>query len=212
MIQDQTPHLPYDLQDEGSSLHLSTRPPRAWCSMIFLFVWLGGWALGEYFALSGLIREIVPLLTGETSFDQIQWFPTIFLVFWLTIWTFGGVTALWNVIWPLLGREITTISNEEICIQKAVFGIGPKKHYDGAWVENLHSSRTIPPNRGRSMPFTAFKLWTQANLVFEYNGKFINFGVGLETDHAKKIETAIYSRFPKYRPAPTSSENVLSGL
>lgn len=208
MIQDQTPHIPYDLQDEGSSLRLVTRPPRVWCSMLFLIVWLGGWALGEYFALSSLIQQILPLLSGETTINQVQWMPTIFLIFWLTLWTFGGLLALWNVIWPLFGREITTIDHEGISIQKAVLGIGPRKHYDGAWIDNLHSSRTIDPNRERSIPFKTFKLWTQANLVFEYNGQIVNFGVGLEADHARNIETAIYSRFPQYRPKTDNLDTV----
>ncbi|HWQ45800.1 MAG TPA: hypothetical protein VN376_02975 [Longilinea sp.] len=200
MIQDQSPHVPYDLQDEGSSLRLSTRPPRVWCSLLFLCVWLCGWAAGEVFAISSLIGNYLPVLTGETNITQTGGFPGLFLLFWLTLWTIGGAFAIWNVLWPLFGREITTISMEEIVIKKAILGVGPSKHYDGAWIDNLHSARTLPPSQRGSIPLQKFKLWTQANLVFDYNGQTIPFGIGLEADHAKNIEAAIYSRFPQYKP------------
>lgn len=51
-------------------------------SGLFLLVWLGGWAAGEYFVLTELISG-----TGPTGVKA-------FMLFWLAGWTIGGFFAM----------------------------------------------------------------------------------------------------------------------
>ncbi|HEX8249719.1 MAG TPA: hypothetical protein VF599_16190 [Pyrinomonadaceae bacterium] len=52
---------------------------------LFMLGWLGGWAMGEYFAL-------MQVLSGN---------PNLFILFWLIAWTAGGVFAMRHIYFLL---------------------------------------------------------------------------------------------------------------
>jgi hypothetical protein len=74
-----------EVRDDFNQTIISWKNPRGGASRyltaLFMLVWLGGWAMGEYFAASIVFGGNV----------------NPFLVFWLIAWTIGGVFAMRNV-------------------------------------------------------------------------------------------------------------------
>ena len=70
---------------------------------IFFTFWLCGWAFGEVSALTMLLKG------GFASF---------FMLFWLAGWTAGGLFALRALVWYVAGKEIITVGQGELTIDK----------------------------------------------------------------------------------------------
>lgn len=89
-------------------------------SSIFLLLWIGPWAVGEYFALTALAAFAgvaipfplpVPVADG---LHPISLLPIVFLAAWLAFWTWGGVSAMLEVIRLWFGRDVFTIGQGEM--------------------------------------------------------------------------------------------------
>lgn len=76
--------------DDGLGVHIP--PQRSIAVLLFLSVWLCGWAAGEHFAY----REI-----AGSGFRL----PGILILVWAVPWTAGGLAVVWVVLWQLFGRE-----------------------------------------------------------------------------------------------------------
>ena len=83
-------------------------------------VWLGGWALGEAFALGFLIlliRSAVggavgiswPIPGGDWIVGGAAGFFLLFLIVWLTLWTVGGVLAIKELVRSLAGEDRVSV-------------------------------------------------------------------------------------------------------
>ena len=75
---------------DGLGIHIP--PKRSIGLVLFLLVWLGGWAAGERFALTELWQSGFRL-------------PGVVLLIWIIPWTIGGLAVIWLVLWQLLGTE-----------------------------------------------------------------------------------------------------------
>ncbi len=76
---------------------------------LFVLFWLGGWACGEYFALTTIIE----------GWQKGEW--NLFLLFWLCGWTVVGTFALHAVIkifGPSKPTKLTLMSNRSICFEQ----------------------------------------------------------------------------------------------
>ena len=111
---------------------------------IFLSFWLCGWAAGEVAAFFALLKD------SATSF---------FLIFWLGGWTVGGFFALRTLVWGLVGKEIITITQGELTIEKSRLLFEKPKTYDLNDAKNFRVRHEETPNGtffGRRGDFGAY--------------------------------------------------------
>jgi hypothetical protein len=91
----------------------------------FLLFWLGGWAMGEIFALGFLallVRSVAgsilgmpwPLPGGEWIAGGAAGFVFLFLLLWLTLWTFGGVAAITELLRSLAGEDLVSMQGSVV--------------------------------------------------------------------------------------------------
>lgn len=158
------------VKDTYSGYKIEIPAPRNWFVIIFMTAWLGGWAMGWMFAFTTIISEI----RAPMGVD-------LFLLFWLTGWTVGGFFAIKTLYWMILGKEIITIQNGKLQIERRGDILGKSKIYDLGAAENFQV-RTTPQfsffhqNRENS-PFMMNKLGT---IQFDYGLKTIRFGIGID--------------------------------
>jgi hypothetical protein len=78
-----------EVRDDFNQTIISWKNPRGgaarYLTALFLLGWLGGWALGEYFAAT-------TVLSGN---------PNLFVIFWLIAWTVGGVFVMRQIYFLL---------------------------------------------------------------------------------------------------------------
>ncbi len=96
----------------------------------FLCVWLCGWAMGEYFALTilgsalqsafgpGFLAGWLPTMHGAPPPREALPLFFAFVSVWLTLWTFGGLTALSTLLNLLFGREVVRWSADGLEIER----------------------------------------------------------------------------------------------
>ena len=79
------------VRNTQDGLGISIPPGRNIAVVLFLLLWLCGWAAGETFAIQELLRG--PLVVK------------LFMLLWGGIWTLGGLGVMWVILWQLFGRE-----------------------------------------------------------------------------------------------------------
>src|SRR6266853_594766 len=90
------------VEDDGTTVSISAPAARSWLAILFLPVWLCGWAAGELFALSVLFHLRIP---WGRSAQPVAGPASAFLIFWLCMWTVGGAWALYSWLWMIAGHE-----------------------------------------------------------------------------------------------------------
>lgn len=166
----------YTVEDSLSSLRFAIKGRRNWPVVIFLGIWLLGWAAGEVTVTVILLGQL-PDLSGD------GWF----LLFWLTFWTVGGALALRTWLRALAGREIVEVDALTLSVKQSVLGIGRRKEYAAPYVDSLRvepyhsSSSAVPPGHC---------------LAFDYGEDTVRFGTTLNKADAEEILALIRSRFP----------------
>lgn len=166
----------YIVEDRLSSLRFSIKGRKNWPVVIFLGVWLAGWAAGEV-TVSVIILGQLPDLSGEH----------LFLLFWLAFWTVGGALALRTWLRALAGKEIVEVDAYAIAIRQAVLGMGRRKEYAAAYVDNLRVEPYYSSSSG-SAPGHC--------LAFDYVRDTVRFGTSLNKAEAEQVLALIGSRFP----------------
>jgi hypothetical protein len=82
----------------------------------FLAAWLCGWAAGEYFAGSALVRMLAERWAPGVDLGMLPRFHApsgdaavpilVFLTVWVTAWTFGGIFAIRQLLTLLFGEPV----------------------------------------------------------------------------------------------------------
>ena len=122
--------------------------------------WLGGWVMGETFAIGAIFRSDKPV------------FANAFLLFWLLGWTVGALYVIYTILWQLIGRELIIVEKGLMTIGKSVKGIGRKKSYE------IKSIKKLDVN-----PIQGVGIWHanyNRNMFGMRNGK-IKFDYGMKT-------------------------------
>lgn len=91
---------------DGLGIHNPAR--RNIVTILILMLWLTGWAFGEVFALSEILRG------GNIA-------GSLFLLVWVTFWTLGGLFAAGVVLWNLFGSERLFVT-EGMLVHSVGFG------------------------------------------------------------------------------------------
>jgi hypothetical protein len=154
----------------GLSITISAR--RHWGIILFLAVWLCGWAMGESFALG-------TLLTGRLAAGDAG--APAFLLGWLALWTLGGIAAWYLWLWCLTGEETIVIGPEAMSLRRSVLGIGRVRLVD---MRGVRGVRAIDRGTGAV---------SRGRIVVETAGAPVSFGVDLTESEADYVLGAIRS-------------------
>ena len=160
-------------EDLGYALNITIPQAKGmarWTQCGFLLAWIGGWALGEAFALWTLMVTF----RGGRSGEGLPQFAAVFLIVWLAMWTFGGLMAGLQVIRLLFGREEITASTTELTIHSRP--IGRPRQYIAHEVKDLRDDDAT------------------SSIEFDYGSKTVRFGSGLEEVERKQIVELLRER------------------
>lgn len=196
------------VNDSPEGLEIVIPAPRVWPVVIFLALWLAGWATGEVFALRQILSPApVP--------------AKVFLAVWLAFWTFGGTAALSICVWMFVGHERVRLRPDVLTIQREACGLGPTRVYGLDRVLNLRAQPMPPlsevtvapgaqaPDGKRAVPAEQVKTVMRAfgirgpGISFTYAGKPVRFGVALDPMEAQMLVTQLRARhaFAEGQPA-----------
>lgn len=190
--------------DSPEGLEIVIPAPRVWPVVVFLALWLAGWATGEVFALRQILSP-APVAAR------------VFLAGWLAFWTFGGVSALAICLWMLVGHERVRLRSDSLLIQREAFGLGPTRAYTLDGIRNLRAAplpplTALPAESGASSaPPAPVAPEEQAKAVlrvvgiggpgicFTYAHRPVRFGVALDPVEARGVVAQLAARhsFPE---------------
>jgi len=155
-------------------------PKRNWFVIIFLTGWLGGWFVGELFALG--------VVTGSFG-DGFQYAGSVFILFWLIAWTAGGFFAIRTWLWMIAGREIINFDNNELRIDKKGALLYSPKVYDLREVKNFELSPNSNPAGffGMNSNKDILSLGSNGIFKFDYGFKTIKIANGLDEAEGRFI-------------------------
>jgi hypothetical protein len=142
--------------------------------MLFLPVWLAGWAFGE-------ITVLRQLLLGPHSGA-----PDLFMLVWVTGWTLGGGFALATVAWLFAGRERVRVEQGTLTLEQVVGPVGRRRSYDLRQVTGLRAvAQTSQELMAGNM--TPFGFGRTGGLAFDYGTSTVRWGAGLDEAEARVV-------------------------
>ena len=102
----------------GGGFVLTVPKRRSVFPMLFLPLWLVGWAFGEVTALG-------QVLTGSSPDGS-----SLFMLVWLTGWTLGGGWAIATLVWLIAGRERVRVEQGTLTLEHLGGPIARRRRYD----------------------------------------------------------------------------------
>ena len=163
--------------DDGLGIHNPSQ--RLMPVILFLLLWLGGWSVGEYFALSEIFRSGSPLAAD------------LFLIVWVTFWTLGGAAAWFFVLWQLFGVEQLFITSGAVVHEIGLWRFRRRQIYPIDSVSGFELSGK--PTAGNS---------TNRAIKFMADGKERSFGVSMSKEEAEQSLAAIRRHLGTDTPRP----------
>lgn len=162
------------ITDRGADLQIIIPSKKSFFLILFLTAWMGGWVMGENFAVRSLFHP-----KGESQLDYFLWF-------WLIGWTIGGAFALLGLLWLVAGREILTISNSRLVLERRIFALGTKREYEISSVKSIR----VNPNEGLYANRSAAGMFgiNSGSIAFDYGMKTVRFGAVDEAEASHIIE------------------------
>lgn len=167
------------LNDTLNGLEIIIPAKRNWVLIIFLGAWLGGWTIGESFAIGTLI--------GFSDYDL--GFANLFMLFWLCGWTVAGFFVVKTLVWYLAGKEIITFGQGQFSIAKQGLLLSKPKIYDLKHVKKLRARKEetiyygfegVRNNLGAMSP-------SNGTLQFDYGMKTVKFANDIDEAEANFI-------------------------
>jgi hypothetical protein len=163
-------------------IRVAVRTPKNVFALMFLPVWLTGWAFGEAVGIGALL--------GVNPAQPSRPTPTGFLAVWLVVWTAGGALVIASFLWMAFGRETLEISGGALRVRREALRIGRTWSYDLAHVRNVRWS----PAPFKPFSWNAsFRQWGFGNGVvgFDYGASTVRVLPGLEEAEATGIIGAL---------------------
>ena len=165
------------LQDNITEQRIIIPAKRNWFLIIFLGAWLGGWLMGELFAIAAISG-----LLGRNP-------AAPFIMFWLIAWTVGGFFAFRVFLWNLTGKEMITVGQGRIAIEKKGALLFKPKIYDLNEVKNIRVQEEKSEYGGffggRRNSFGAFN--SGGTIRFDYGLQTVKFAGGIDEAEARYI-------------------------
>ncbi|MFN8207288.1 MAG: hypothetical protein U0T82_07755 [Bacteroidales bacterium] len=161
---------------DGVRMRITIPSKKNWFAILFSAAWMGGWFMGESFA----INEVASLNNAGTD---------AFLLFWLVGWTIGGIFVFTFLLYSLFGQETIVIERDVFSVSKGILDLGLiKKNYDVRSIKNLELN---PDPGGMNTLFgekkNAGEFWglTGGKIRFDYGMKTVKLGVGIDEAEAR---------------------------
>ena len=177
----------FTIEDRDDRTRIVLPSRKVWFVLLFLGVWLVGWACAEVSVLSVVIAG-----RGAGSAP--------FLSFWLVGWTLGGAMAFFSLLWQLAGSETIEVTGETLRVWRSIFGLHlPARIYAAEHVQDLRVPvRDAPHPFSRERTNVLLGLGPGA-IAFDYGARTIHIAAGADEAEAKLIVAAICQRYPRYR-------------
>jgi len=178
--------LRYIVEDNGNVLTITIRRRRAWGAIAFLCFWLVGWVVGEVVAIA--------VLGGRGMRNPAGIGERLFIGAWLGVWTLGGVAAMYCVLAMLVGREILTIDDEFLSIDRRAGPFRKLRQYRLSEVSRLRPA-------SRDAQFGPTRIWRDAPsseacaLCFNYGAATVGLAAGIDQAEGVQILAEIGRRF-----------------
>ncbi len=188
------------ITDLGSqiTIEIPTRPRNVsewlfWCFLTgFLLLWLSG----ELF-FCALVLQRLGLLPSLPLKAEGSEPPFLFLLGFLSAWTVVGIALSVSWLHLSLGRELITVSPDELTVAARPFG-RPQKYR----LSDIRNLRVLELGGGHWWlifwwvnPFMAF---TIGAITFDYGAKTVYLGSMLDPAEARQIVRLIKERFGDY--------------
>lgn len=173
--------------DTAQEISFLMRPKRHLWVSLFLCVWLaiasGAWLLALWEALSAPMPVVG------------------FLGLWLAAWTAGCLGALTLLLWLNIGEERLIVTPETVTVTRSIPFWRRSTRCDGDAVTGLRAGPTESawPQDAKRTP----GIWAPrkaGTIKFDYGRYVIGFGLGLETQEARKVVDHVLRHFPQYGP------------
>ena len=150
-----------------------------WIVLIFLPLWLMGWAAGEIAAAWQIV----------TKFDA-------FLAVWLTIWSVGGLFAIATLAWQLRGREIIRIEEDRPIHGCRGFGWNRDVAYQVSEISGLAADRgpSFWERYYTQTPIIGFG--RMGTVKFHYGARTIRMATSVDEAEGRTIVAWLARRLP----------------
>ncbi len=178
--------------DEPEGYQIIAPATRSIPIVIFLGLWLWGWAAGEVFVFAQLLNNRTPL-PGQ-----------LFLAVWLVFWSLGGAAALSAVMFQLFGSERLVLASDEIRVRREVFGFGGWKRVPFDRVRGLRAFGGAIP--GPAKPALALAGIGGGGILVLTDGRPLRFGFSLSPEECASLVNTLRQRhaFPDEGDAATA--------
>jgi hypothetical protein len=150
-------------------------------TLVFLGVWLIGWAMGE--------RNVLAEFLADRASS-----PGPLLLFWLLVWTIGGALAFTVWLWVLVGKERILMGASTLRIKRDILGFGVPRTYDLRKIRNLRVDIQPITSANRDVVLRLSGL-AAGSIAFECEGKAICFGLSLSDTEARTIVDRMRQRY-----------------
>lgn len=165
------------IQDNFTEIQITIPVKRHWFTILFIGAWLGGWLIGESFAIAAVTN-----LFGDNP-------AGLFILFWLIAWTVAGFFVFRAFLWMLKGKEIITVGQGRLSIARKGVLFSRPKVYDLNEVKNLRVQEDKTDIgeifSGRRSDLGPFKLG--GKIRFEYGLKTVKIANGIDEAEARFI-------------------------
>jgi hypothetical protein len=164
------------IDEDFGGIEITIPTKKNWFIILFLSFWLCGWFAGEIFVSARAL--------GFWGRD-----PAPFLLFWLCGWTVGGFFALRTFWWTLMGKEVISVGQGALTIDRKGAFLYKLKSYDLRETKNFRAQEDYmssgPFGYGRSN--NIFNLDKKGTIKFDYGMQTIKFGDALDEAEANSI-------------------------
>ncbi len=160
----------------GGDFIITVPPARTLGVLLFLPVWLVGWAFGEIMVCGQLLGY------GTVTPNAAAY---VFLVIWLVGWTIGGAWAIYSFVWNLFGQEIVRLNLIDLLHYKQIAGIrfASKKYRMNDAIAFKPAAAAANKVRGNGQAIT----YDKSSVSFDYGRKTIAIFPGIDEAEAKHI-------------------------
>jgi len=150
------------IEQMGSGLRITIPARTQVFAVIFLPLWLVGWAVGEITATRELISGGHPANGGA-----------LFLTVWLTGRTLGGAWAGYVLLWQLAGKEVIELTSTTLRRRKQIPIFSRSREFAVATIKRM---RPVPP-------IPSFYRGQEVMQALTFKGGAIAFDYGRDTHH-----------------------------
>lgn len=178
-------------------LEITIPAHRLWFLIIFLCVWIMGWAVGELSIGGILLGGFIQLLITGIPWEALAVISIVglFQVAWFIGWTIGGAIAIYGLAWQIKGKEKIVVDNERITICYEIGRWQRAKTYLQKDLLNLRISHVVTSRLPSKSRFSGIR---GGIIAFDYGAKTIRFGSGIDEAEGNMIVAEIQQRFPIY--------------